>query len=126
MQPTFCRGVRGATTVEVDEREAILSATRELLTLIIEENGIQAEDVASAIFTATPDLNAEFPALAARQIGWQDVALLCGREMAVPDSLERCIRILIHWNTTRPASEIQHAYIRGAENLRPDRNYRHS
>ncbi len=120
MQPMYCRGVRGATTVEVNEREAILAATRELLALMIEANGIKPEDVASAIFTTTPDLNAEFPALAARQLGWHDVALLCGHEMDVPGALQRCIRILIHWNTTRPADQIRHVYIRGAETLRPD------
>jgi len=122
VQPIYCRGIRGATTVEVNEREAILAATRELLTLMIEANGIKPEDVASAIFTTTPDLNAEFPALAARQLGWHNVALLCGHEMDVPGALQRCIRILIHWNTTQPADQIHHVYIRGAETLRPDWN----
>lgn len=117
----YCRGVRGATTVERNTREDILAATLDLLQRMIDANGIEPEDVASAIFTTTPDLNAEFPALAARMLGWHDVALLCGHEMAVPGALEKCIRILIHWNTTKSAREIQHVYIRGAANLRPDR-----
>jgi chorismate mutase len=117
----LCRGVRAATTVENDTREEILAATRELLTLVIETNGIEPDDVASAIFTTTPDLSAEYPALAARQLGWHDVALLCGHEMAVPHGLQKCIRILIHWNTTRPARAIEHVYIKGAVGLRPDR-----
>ncbi len=116
-----CRGVRGATTCDENTREAILAATHELLTLLIEANGIHPEDIASAIFTTTPDLNAEFPAVAARAIGWIDTALLCGHEMAVPGSLPRCIRVLIHWNTTKRADEIVHVYIRGARGLRPGR-----
>jgi len=116
----LCRGVRGATTVDANDREQILVATRQLLALMIRRNGIQAEDVGSAIFTTTPDLDAEFPALAARQLGWLEVPLLCGHEMAVADSLPRCIRVLIHWNTTRRQNEIHHIYVRGAESLRPD------
>ena len=116
-----CRGVRGATTVEEDSQEAILKATRELLRQMIEANGIQTDDVASAIFTTTSDLISEFPALAARQLGWQDVALLCMHEINVPHGLKRCIRILVHWNTKKTASEIQHVYTNGAVNLRPDR-----
>ena len=115
------RGVRGATTVEVNTREAILAATRELLTLVIEANHICAEDVASVIFTTTTDLNADYPALAARAIGWNDVALMCAHEMNVPHGLPLCIRLLIHWNTTVRADEVKHVYIRGAVNLRPDR-----
>ena len=118
---TICRGVRGATTVKENNREAILSATRELLTQMIEANDIQADDVASAIFTTTADLNSEYPALAARQLGWQDVALLCAQEIAVPNSINHCIRILLHWNTEKLASEIRHIYINDAVNLRPDR-----
>jgi len=116
-----CRGIRGATTADENTREAILDATRELLERVIEENGIREEDVASAIFSTTPDLNAEFPAVAARQLGWLDTALFCTHEMAVPGSLALCIRVLIHWNTTRRANEIRHVYIRGAQNLRPER-----
>ena len=116
-----CRGVRGATTVEEDTREAILDATRELLSQMVVANGICPEDVASAIFSTTPDLNSEYPALAARQLGWHEVALLCAHEMSVAHGLEHCIRILLHWNTDKSASEIQHIYIKGAVNLRPDR-----
>jgi chorismate mutase len=120
-RPTVCRGLRGATTASDNTAEAILEATRDLLTRLIEANGIQQEDIGSVIFTTTMDLNAEYPALAARQLGWHDVALMCGHEMAVPGSLKQCVRILIHWNTTRSNSEIQHVYLRGAVNLRPDR-----
>ena len=115
-----CRGVRGATTCETNSREDILSATRQLLALIIRRNGIEPQDVASAIFSTSPDLNAEFPALAARQLGWLDVALMCGHEMNVPGALQRCIRVLIHWNTVRTQHEIVHVYIRDAARLRPD------
>jgi chorismate mutase len=114
------RGVRGATTVKANTREAILDATTELLTAMVDANGISAEDVASAFFTSSPDLNAEFPALAARQIGWTDVALLCGHEMQVPGSLTQCLRILLHVNTEKKASEIVHVYLHGARVLRPD------
>jgi chorismate mutase len=115
-----CRGVRGATTTDENSRDAILAATRQLLALMIRQNGIEPEDVASAIFTTTADLNAEFPALAARQIGWLDVPLLCSKEIDVPGSLRRCIRILIHWNTPIPQQEIEHIYLRDAIKLRPD------
>ncbi len=116
-----CRGVRGATTVEGVHRESILTATAELLERMVQANGIEPEEVASAIFTTSPDLTAEYPALAARLMGWRDAALLCGHEMAVPGGLERCVRILLHWNTTLPASDVEHVYIHGASNLRPDR-----
>ena len=95
------RGVRGATTVEANTREAILRGARQLLALMIRRNEIEAEDVASAIFSVTPDLDAEFPALAARQLGWLDVPLLCTNEIPVKDSLPMCVRILINWNTTK-------------------------
>jgi chorismate mutase len=114
------RGVRGATTIDRNEREAILAATRQLLGLMIRTNGIEPRDVASALFTTTPDINAEFPALAARQLGWLDVPLLCGHEMAIPGSLPLCIRVLIHWNTDKPQQEIEHVYVREAKRLRPD------
>lgn len=113
----YCRGIRGATTVEHNEREEILAATRELLQLLIDRNELQTEDVASAIFTVTADLDAEFPAPAARAMGWTEVALMCGREIPVPNSLGNCIRILLHVNTMRSAAEIRHVYIRGAVNL---------
>lgn len=115
-----CRGVRGATTADSNTSEDILKATRELLALMIRRNGIEPEDVASAIFTTTPDLDAEFPALAARQLNWLNVALMCGHELGVPGALEKCVRILVHWNTDRPAEEIQHVYVKGAVSLRPD------
>jgi chorismate mutase len=115
----YCRGIRGATTVEHNDREEILAATAELLQLMISQNELLAEDVASVIFTVTADLDAEFPALAARRLGWTEVALMCAQEIPVPGSLGMCIRILLHVNTTRSAAEIQHVYIRGAVNLRP-------
>ena len=121
-QLMYCRGIRGATTVEHNDREEILAATTELLQLLISRNELRAEDVASVIFTVTEDLDAEFPALAARYLGWTEVALMCTREIPVPGSLGKCIRILLHVNTTRSAAEIQHVYIRGAVNLRPTLN----
>lgn len=116
----WCRGVRGATTVKVNEREEILSSTRQLLALMIRRNGIKPQDIASAIFTTTPDIDAEFPALAARQLNWLDVPLMCSHEMKVPGGLPLCVRVLIHWNTEKAQDEIQHIYIREAERLRPD------
>lgn len=116
----LCRGVRGATTVASNNREEILTATRQMLALLIRRNEIDPADVASAVFTVTEDLDAEFPALAARQLGWLDVPLLCGYEISVPGSLPRCIRILVHWNTTISQQEIQHVYERDAVKLRPD------
>jgi chorismate mutase len=121
-RPVVCRGIRGATTVDENTAEAILEAARDLLARIVEANDLRQEDIASAIFTTTPDLNAEYPALAARQMGWHDVALMCGHEMNVPHGLKMCLRVLIHWNTSRQADEVQHVYIRGAVNLRPDRS----
>jgi chorismate mutase len=118
------RGVRGATTAETNTRAAILLATRELLCLMIEENDIQPDDVASAIFTTTIDLNADYPALAARALGWHDVALMCMHEMNVPHGPKQCIRILLHWNTEIAARDVKHVYIKGAINLRPDRAFR--
>lgn len=114
------RGVRGATTVEANTPEAILDAARELLAAMLKVNEIDVEHVASAFFTTTPDVNAEFPALAAREMGWTDVALLCGHEMNKPGSLPMCLRILLHVNTEKPAREIKHVYLRGARVLRPD------
>ena len=114
------RGVRGATTVSKNTREEILEATRELLAEMIETNGIEPEDVASAWFTTTPDVNAEFPAVAARQMGWTFVPLMCGHEMSVPGSLPLCLRILLHLNTDKGTHEINHVFIRGARALRPD------
>jgi chorismate mutase len=115
-----CRGIRGATTVDSNAREEILEAASELLSEIVRANDVAADDVASVIFTTTPDLNAEFPALAARQMGWNDVALLCGHEMNVPGSLPMCLRILLHVNTEKRAEEIVHVYLKGARVLRPE------
>jgi chorismate mutase len=117
-----CRGIRGATTCEENTSASILKATRELLALMIRRNDIKPEDVASAVFSTTEDLDAEFPALAARQLGWFDVALMCIHEIDVPGSLRRCIRILLHWNTEKTAEEIVHIYIKDAAHLRPDRS----
>jgi chorismate mutase len=117
-----CRGIRGATTVDANTREAILQASTELLSQMVLANDVQPEDVASVFFTTTQDLNADFPALAARQMGWNDVALLCGHEMDVPGSLTMCLRILLHVNTEKRPQEIVHVYLRGARVLRPDKN----
>jgi chorismate mutase len=117
-----CRGVRGATTAENNTSGEILKATRQLLALLIRQNGIEPEDVCSAIFSTTTDLDAEFPALAARQLGWIDVALMCVHELDVPGSLRRCIRVLLHWNTDKPPEQIVHVYIKNAAGLRPDRS----
>jgi chorismate mutase len=115
-----CRGVRGATTIDRNDREEILTATRQLLALMIRLNGIDGRDVASALFSTTPDIDAEFPALAARQLGWLEVPLLCGHEMSIPGSLPLCIRVLILWNTDKSQQEIEHVYVREAKRLRPD------
>ena len=119
--PTYCRGVRGAITAEANTPEAILAATCELLTAMIAANQIDPADVGSVIMTTTVDLNAEYPAAAARKLGWVDVAILCAHEIAVPRGLGKCIRILLLWNTPRTAQEIQHVYIGAAQALRPDR-----
>ena len=116
----MCRGVRGATTVQENTRDAILKATRQMLALMIRRNQIDAADISSAIFTVTRDVNAEFPALAARQLGWLGVPLLCGYEIDVPGSLPNCIRVLIHWNTNKAQEAIEHVYIHDAVRLRPD------
>lgn len=116
----YCRGVRGATTCQENTREAILEATRDLLEHLVAANGIEPEDVGSIFFTTSPDLNAEFPAQAAREMGWRDVPLLCGHEAGVPGSMTRCIRILLHWNTPKSQREIRHIYLRDAVKLRPD------
>jgi len=114
------RGIRGATTVDVDEAETIITATRELLERIAAANRLNTEDVASVIFTATQDLGAVYPARAAREMGWVHVPLLCMQEMAVVDSLPRCIRVLVLWNTDLPQSKIRHVYLGQARALRPD------
>ena len=112
------RGIRGATTAESNTKEAIVQATKELLEELIEANDIEADDVASAIFSTTPDLNAEFPAVAARQLGWTYVALMCGHEMSVPDAQTLCVRVLVLINTEKSPQELSNIYLRGAKNLR--------
>ena len=118
--PWRVRGIRGATTVEANTRAAIVAATRELLDAMVVRNAVAVEDVASIWFTTTRDLNAEFPAVAAREVGWTNAALMCGHEMDVPGSLPHCLRILLQVNTQRSQAEMQHVYLRGAEVLRPD------
>lgn len=114
----YCRGIRGATTVENNDRDEIWTATSELLHLIVERNDLRTEDIASAIFTTTDDLDAAFPARAARYMGWTEVPLMCMREISVPGSLGKCIRVLLHVNTERSAGEIRHVYLKEAVNLR--------
>ena len=115
------RGIRGAITVTEDDPYLILQATRELLEAIVKENAdMKPEDIGSAIFTVTDDLAATFPAQAARQMGWSMVPMMCAREIPVPNSLPRAIRVLVHWNTETPQSQIKNVYLRDAVKLRPD------
>ena len=115
------RDIRGATSVPSDESGLILSATRELLQELLRANGIETfEEIVSAIFTTSPDLTSTFPAEAARSIGMRQVPLLCASEIAVPGSLPRCIRVLLHVNTDRKQAEISHIYLHDAKKLRPD------
>ena len=115
------RGIRGATTVLEDKAETIIVATQELLQAIMAANpNLKAGDLASAIFSVTEDLSAAFPARAAHDMGWDLVPLMCAREIPVPGSLPRCIRILIHWNTNLSQSQIEHVYLKDAASLRPD------
>lgn len=114
------RGVRGATTAEANEKEAIVQAVQELLQRIVTVNSIAKEDVAAIIFSTTGDLNAAFPAAGARQLGWGDVPLFGTREIDCPGAPPRCIRILLLWNTEKAPREIVHVYLRGAAVLRPD------
>ena len=115
------RGVRGATTVERNDATEVRERTAELVRTLVERNGIVPEDVASAIFTVTPDIDAEFPAHGARTIpGWDRVPLVCAREIPVERALPLCVRVLIHWNTDRAQREIRHAYLGRAAALRPD------
>ena len=115
-----CRGIRGATTVDSNTKEDIWAATKELLEEMVKANGVDAEDVACAIFTTSPDLNAAFPAAAARQMGWTNTALMCYHELDVPGSLPMCLRIMVLFNTEKRADEIVHVYLKGARVLRPD------
>ena len=114
------RAVRGAIQVDLDEREQVLEASTELLTAVLERNQLKAEDLISVLFTATPDLTAEFPAYAARLLGLTDVPLMCASEIAVPGALPRTLRLLAHVDTPRTRSELRHVYLRGAAALRTD------
>jgi chorismate mutase len=114
------RAIRGATQVAADDRDQILEATTELVTEVMARNGLSTDDVISVLFTATPDLTAEFPALAARKLGFHEVPLLCASEIAVPHALPRVIRLMAHIETDRPRSDVQHVYLRGATALRLD------
>ncbi len=115
------RGVRGATVASEDQPSAILQATQELLEAMLEANpSLRPEDIASAMFTLTEDLQAAYPALAARRLGWNQVPMICSREIPVPGSLPRCIRILLHWTTELSQKEIRHVYLGEARSLRPD------
>ena len=115
---TVCRGLRGATVAEGNTREAILSASRELLESLVDANDLQPEQIAAAFFTTTRDLNAEFPAVAARQLDWNGVALMCGHEMDVPDGMPRCIRVMLLINTDKSAEDLANIYLKGTETLR--------
>jgi len=115
------RGLRGATTAAANTGEAILEATAELLRALQEANAFRPEDVESAIFTSSPDLTAEYPARAARLLGWRDVPLLGAAEVAVPNGVPRCIRVLLHFYTAKAQGELKHMYLHGAAKLRPDR-----
>lgn len=118
------RGIRGATTVERDTPAEIVEATSELLTALIEANAIDPDEVAGAWFTTTPDLRSEFPAVAARRLGWVDVPLICGHEMDVPydnpRSIARCVRVMILLNTDRPRAELTFRYLRGARAIQEE------
>jgi chorismate mutase len=114
------RAVRGATTVERDDADLVVSATRELLTALAERNAIAHDQVISAIFTVTPDITSEFPARAARELGWVDVPLLCAMEIPTTRGLTHCIRVLLHIETELPRSALRHVYLRDARELRPD------
>lgn len=112
------RGIRGATTVSDNTKEEIISATKELLQEIAKANQLDIEEIASIFFSVTKDLNAEFPAVAARELGWNDTPLLCAYEIDVPGSLFKCIRVLLHVNTEKSQKEMKHIYLREAVNLR--------
>lgn len=115
------RGIRGAITVEANQPAAILEATRQMLEMILADNpSLRPADLASAWFTVTADLDAAYPAAAARQMGWTLVPLMCSQEIPVPGSLPLCIRVLLHWNTELPQQEIRHVYMGQAASLRPD------
>ena len=112
------RGIRGATTVKNNNKEEILEATRELLSEIVKNNQIKVDDIASIVFSATEDVDADFPAAAARELGWKDTPLLCTREINVPGSLPKCIRILMLVNSEKPQKDIKNVYLKDAVKLR--------
>jgi len=114
------RGIRGAINIASNTKEEILTKSRELLEAIVKANKVKAEDIATAIFTLSPDLNADFPAYAARQMGWRDVPLMCARELDVPGAMARVIRVLLLVNSKIPASKIKHQYLGDTPQLRPD------
>jgi chorismate mutase len=121
------RGIRGATTATANTAEAITEATVELLEQLVRLNDLDPSEIAFAYFTTTPDLNAEFPAIAARRLGWLEVPLLCGHDMDVqqpnPRGVAMCVRILLLYNTPRPQSSMRFAYLRGAEAIKVDLEY---
>jgi chorismate mutase len=117
---TACRGIRGATTADENTREAIFAATQELIRKVIEANELREAEVAAAFLTTTQDINAAFPATAARVMGWNNTAFLCGHEMAVPNSLPMCIRVLILVNTDKEPQELVNVYLKGAVDLRAE------
>ncbi|MFO8037696.1 MAG: chorismate mutase [Anaerolineales bacterium] len=115
------RGIRGAIVASADQPDAILSATRKLIDEIMRANpALTTEEIASAFFTTTQDLTSAYPAQAVRESGWREVPLLCGQEIPVPEGLQHCIRVLIHWNTDLTQAEIRHVYLGRARKLRPD------
>lgn len=114
------RGVRGATTATANTAEEIIEATQELIAALVHFNELSADEIASAIWTTTRDLTAEFPAKAARQVGWADVPQMCAHEMDVPGALAMCIRVTLHINTQKAQGEIRHVYLHGATVLRPE------
>lgn len=114
------RAIRGAIQVDANDRDVIIEGTIELVGTLMERNGLHTDDVISVLFTATPDLTAEFPALAARKLGFHDVPLICCTEIDVPGALPRVVRLMAHVETDRPRSEINHVYLRGAVALRQD------
>ncbi|MDF5755924.1 chorismate mutase [Spongiactinospora sp. TRM90649] len=114
------RAIRGATQIDSDDREAILSAVTELVSEVMSRNELTTDDVISVIFTSTPDLTSEFPALAARKLGFHDVPLICASEIDVPGALPRVVRLMAHVESDRPRQQIHHVYLRGAVALRVD------
>lgn len=114
------RGIRGAIDVASNTKEEILSKTRILLEAMVRANKVKAADVATAIFSLTPDLNAEFPAIAARQMGWNEVPLMCAAELGIAGAMQKVVRVLLLVNTKTPAAKIQHQYLGDTPRLRPD------